>query len=116
MPSNSGLPDYQDLSFKVNFPIKHGSFSVWGIGSIDNFPKPEINDSTKWETAIDRTYFSWHLNMGAAGLTHKSLLGEKTYINTTLAGTGTLNKMDAKRFDDNMVPSPIGYLKTIRVK
>ena len=106
MPANSGLPDYQDLSFKLNFPIKHGSFSLWGIGSNDNFPKPKINDSTKWETADDRTYFSWHLNMGAAGLTLRSLLGEKTYINTTLAGTGTLNKMDAKRFDDNMVPRP----------
>jgi len=33
-------------------------------------------------------------------------LGEKTYINTTVAGTGTLNKMDAKRFDDIMVPRP----------
>ncbi len=106
LPSNSGIPDYQDLSFKLNFPNKHGSISVWGIGSIDNFPKPAISDSTKWETADDRTYFDWHLKMGAIGLTHKVLLGEKTYINTMLAGTGTLNKMDQKRFDDNMVPQP----------
>jgi hypothetical protein len=106
LPPNSGLPDYQDLSFKLYFPNKHGSFSVWGIGSNDNYPKPPINDSTQWETADDRTYFDWHLNMGAAGLSHRLLLDEKTYINTTLAGTGTLNKMDEKRFDDNLVPWP----------
>ena len=106
LPPDTGIPDYQDLSFKLNFPNKHGSFSVWGIGSIDNYPKPEINDSTKWETADDRTYFDWHLKMGAIGLTNKVMLGEKTYINTNLAGTGTLNKMDQKRFDDNMAAQP----------
>jgi hypothetical protein len=106
LPANSGLPDYQDLSFKLNFPYKHGSFSIWGIGSNDNYPKPPINDSALWKTADDRTYFNWHLNMGAIGLTHRVLLNEKTYINTTLAGTGTLNKMDEKRYDNNLVPWP----------
>jgi hypothetical protein len=106
LPSNMGIPDYQDLSFKLNFPNKHGSLSVWGIGSIDNWAKPEISDSTKWETADDRTFFDWHLKMGAIGMNYRIILGEKTYINTMLAGTGTLNNMDQNRFDDNMVPQP----------
>jgi hypothetical protein len=106
MPANSGLPDYQDLSFKFNFPVKHGSYSIWGIGSIDNFPKPQINDSLLWETANDRTFFNWGLKMGAMGMTYKKYFGDKTYINTTLAGTGTLNKMTEKRFDDYLVPQP----------
>lgn len=103
LPENTGVPDYQDLSFKLNFPNKHGSLSVWGIGSKDNYPKPEINDSSKWETANDRTYFNWQLQMGAAGITYKLLLGKQTYLNTTLAGSGTINNMDQKRFDDNLV-------------
>jgi hypothetical protein len=115
MPANSGLPNYQDLSFKLNFPVKRGSYSIWGIGSNDNFPKPQINDSIKWETTYDRTYFSWHLKMGAIGLSHKLLLSDRTYINTTLAGTGTLNKMDEKRFDDNMAKAQL-YLKTTSKK
>lgn len=106
LPPNMGIPDYQDLSFKLNFPNKHGNISVWGIGSIDNFPKPEINDSTEWETEDDRTSFDWHLKRGSIGITHKVLLGEKTYINTMIAGSGTLNNMDQKRFDDNMVSQP----------
>lgn len=103
LPKNMGIPDYQDLSFKINFPNKHGGVSVWGIGSSDNYPQPQINDSAKWETQYDRVYFNWHLNMGAAGVSYKLLMGKQTYINTTIAGTGTLNKMDAKRFDDSLV-------------
>jgi hypothetical protein len=106
LPPNNGIPDYQDLSFKLNFPNKYGSVSVWGIGSNDNYPKPKMSDSTQWQTADDQTYFNWHLNMGAVGINHKLLLGENTYVNTTLAGTGTLNKMDEKRFDNNMAPQP----------
>jgi hypothetical protein len=103
LPQNMGIPDYQDLSFKFNFPYKHGDISVWGIGSNDNYPRPQIKDSAKWETADERTFFKWHLNMGAAGVTYKLLLGKKTYLNTTLAGTGTLNHMDEKRADDSLV-------------
>jgi hypothetical protein len=106
LPASSAIPDYQDLSFKLNFPNKHGSISVWGIGCIDFMPQPQIKDSTLWQTAYDRTFFDWHLKMGAAGLTHKLFLGKKTHIITTLAGTGTINKMDAKRFDDNLVSQP----------
>jgi len=106
LPKNMGIPDYQDICFKLNFPNKHGNFSVWGIGSNDNFPKPQVKDSSNWEIPYDRVYFNWHLKMGAAGISNKLLLGKQTYISTTLAGTGTINKMDAKKFDDSMVPRP----------
>lgn len=103
LPENSGIPDYQDLSFKLNFPNKKGSVTLWGIGSHDNFPKPQITDSAKWQLSDDRMFFNWQLKMYAAGISHKLLIGKQSYINTTFAGTGTLNKMDAKRFDDKLV-------------
>jgi hypothetical protein len=106
LPMNTGIPDYQDLSFKLNFPNKTGSISVWGIGSIDNMKQPKVDDSSKWETAGDRWFFDWHLKMGAIGVTNKIILGKQTYINTTIAGTGTLNGIDNRRYDDNMVPQP----------
>jgi hypothetical protein len=106
LPINMGIPDYQDLSFKLNFPNRMGSISVWGIGSIDNQKQPKMSDSSDWETANDRLYFDWHLKMGAVGVTHKLILGKQTYIKTTIAGTGTLNGINNKRFDNNMVPQP----------
>lgn len=33
-----GLPEYQDLCFKINIPTKNaGNFAFWGIGGIDKF-------------------------------------------------------------------------------
>jgi hypothetical protein len=86
------IPRYQDLSFKLNFPTtKAGTFSVWGVGAIDNNTEPEDKDSVNWESDWDRTSYDWNISMGAAGITHKFLLGSKTYLNTSLAESGTVN-------------------------
>jgi len=104
------VPKYQDLSFKLNFPTKRaGIFSVWGIGAIDVNVQPKEDDSTKWETDWDRITYDWNLNMGAVGLSHKLMLGNQTYINTSVVASGTSNRMDAKRFDDDMLLRPNWY-------
>ncbi|MGE0078406.1 MAG: carboxypeptidase-like regulatory domain-containing protein [Bacteroidales bacterium] len=95
------IPRYQDLSFKFNFPTnKAGTFSLWGIGAIDYNNEPTEKDSTKWEMDWDRITYDWNLSMGAAGVSHKILLGKQTYVNTSLAVSGTVNKIDAQRYDD----------------
>ena len=49
------VPQYQDLSFKLNFPTQRlGTFSVWGIGAIDHNAQPIIADSTLWTEDFDR--------------------------------------------------------------
>jgi hypothetical protein len=106
LPAHSGLPVYQDLSFKLNFPNKHGSISVWGIGALDNMQKGQISDSSKWENENSRSSLDWKLNMGAAGITSKIFLGTKSYLNTTVAVSGISNQMDMKRFDNNLILKP----------
>jgi hypothetical protein len=106
LPANSGLPIYQDLSFKLNFPNKYGSIAVWGIGALDRMQKPQISDSSRWENENSRSDLDWKLSMGAAGITNKLFLGKQTYINTTVAASGTLNQMDMKRFDNNLIARP----------
>lgn len=104
------IPKYQDLSFKLNFPTKKaGIFSVWGIGAIDFNQQPKEADSSKWETDWSRITYDWGLSMGAIGVSHKLVLGNQTYINTTIAASGTNNKMDSKRFDDDMILRPNWY-------
>ena len=110
LPVYAGLPIYQDLSFKLNFPNKYGSISVWGIGAIDNMQKSQISDSSKWENESSRNDMDWKLSMGAAGITHKLFLGTQTYINTTVAASGTLNHLEMNRFDNNLVSRPNWYL------
>lgn len=114
--SNMGLipseqiPQYQDLSFKLTFPTANaGTFSVWGIGAADFNHEPEEKDSARWETSWDRINYDWSLNMGAAGITHRISLGRQSYINTSIAASGTVNTMDAKRLDDFLAPRPNWY-------
>jgi hypothetical protein len=109
LPAHSGLPVYQDLSFKLNFPTKYGSISVWGIGALDDMQKGQISDSSKWENENSRSSLDWNLSMGAAGITNKLFLGPQTYINTAIAASGTLNQMDMKRFDNNIIARPNWY-------
>ncbi len=91
---------YQDLSFKLNFPTKKaGTFSLWGIGGIDNGSEPLVKDSTTWETDWDRVGFNWDTYKGALGLTHKKMLGTATTLQSTIAGVGKYNKMEMKQLD-----------------
>ncbi|MDD4428292.1 MAG: carboxypeptidase-like regulatory domain-containing protein [Paludibacter sp.] len=101
------VPRYQDLSFKLNFPTqKAGVFSFWGIGAIDNNKEHDELDFTKWETDWDRVQYDWNLNTGVLGLTHKMIIGSRSYINTTLAASGIQNKMDATRLDSSLIRRP----------
>jgi hypothetical protein len=101
------IPTYQDLSFKLNFPTKTaGVFSLWGIGAIDVNNEPDELDSSLWKYDWDRIKYEWKLNTGASGLTHKIMLGKTSYINSTIAISGTQNKMGQSRLDDNLIRQP----------
>lgn len=105
------VPIYQDLSFKMNFPTaKAGTFSVWGIGGIDNVKEPEDADSTKWKVDFDRVKFDWNIKTGAAGVTHKLTLG-RSLLSTSVAASGTSNIADQTRFDDLLQMRPNAYIK-----
>ena len=42
-----GLPNYQDLSFKLNYPLKKGNFSVFGFGGTSRITGT-IDDTTSY--------------------------------------------------------------------
>lgn len=111
------VPEYQDLSFKVNLPTAAaGTFSVWGVGALDKNSEPLERDSTLWKSDYDRTYYMWKLNIGAAGVSHKLSLGNKLFLATTAATTATSNKFDQTRFDNNMVMQPNSNFKDVSGK
>jgi hypothetical protein len=105
--NQSQIPKYQDLSFKLNFPTKKaGNFSLWGIGAIDRNQEQEEHDPAKWETDWDRIKYDWKMNVGAIGISHKIILSTKTYVNTTLAASGTRNIYNMDRLDDDLLLRP----------
>lgn len=84
--SKNALPNYQDLSFKINLPTKRfGVFSLWGLGgeSDDNekyIPKIEEGEDPS-QGYIDFT----ESGMYAAGITHTFFPDDKSYIRTVLS-------------------------------
>lgn len=97
------IPKYQDLSFKLNFPTrKAGTFSLWGIGGIDQMTDMQETDSTEWTNNEDRLSNSWEEKFGALGFNHKLIIGSKSYLSTSIVGSGNYKEMSQQRLDDRL--------------
>ena len=104
---------YQDLSFKLNFPTeKAGTFSLWGIGGIDNTHKDALNAPSDWKTDIDRVNNNWDTYVGTVGLRHQITTGERSFVESHLAFSGTDDRISTDYLsDDASVFTPDSRLK-----
>jgi hypothetical protein len=103
LPPEMGKLRYQDLSFKLNFPTKKiGTFSLWGIGALDYQGRDATSDSAQWETDFDKEQYNTNLFMCAIGLNHKIIIGNKTYISTSLSPTGNGLSLEEKKITNTL--------------
>ena len=114
--------DFQDLSFKLNFPTKKaGTFSLFALGFIDKSWDVEM-DIKDIHTIYDASDQEGRLYNGAVGATHKIHFNNKWTWRTTVAYNMQRNKVDMEYwgliFDDNHKPTgfegkdyPFSYLK-----
>jgi hypothetical protein len=93
----SGVPYYQDLSFKVNFPSTPiGKISVFGLGGIsdieiwDSRNDKENREEMYGETGYDLTN---GVDMGLIGISSSKIINENTYIKTTAGISGHQNRV-----------------------
>ena len=85
--ASEGL-DYQDLSFKLNFPTKRaGLFTVWGLGLLDKVIQKGKENPKGWEYASDKQNTDNRFTKGMFGIGHKIYCGERSYVKTSLATT-----------------------------
>ncbi len=71
--------NYQDLSFKVNYPTAHsGTFSLFGIGGKSRSDK---TDNTLFDKNIS--------DLGVLGLTYRRKINETSYLQGALSISGT---------------------------
>ncbi len=85
-----GVPKYQDLSFKFQFPTKNaGTFSLFGLGGKSNINE-DVTDEENEDVILEKG--SWKADMGVVGIGHRYLFSNKTYLETNLSisesGTG----------------------------
>lgn len=99
----SGVPAYQDLSFKFNFPqTKLGAISFFGMGGTSstqlNDSKKSAEDLAKMSFPLDVDYSS---RMGVIGLSHSYMLGKKAYVKTVISASGESNNARVDTLDYN---------------
>lgn len=96
---------YQDLSFKLSFPTRTmGRFDVWGIGGIDGQSGSATDDSTKWEYETwDRVDSDLSLAVGAAGVSHDLILGQRSHLHTSFAATINRTRLNNRRLGDDLL-------------
>ena len=100
--------DYQDLSFKFNFPTaKAGTFAVWFTGLIDNY-RNDVIDPSEWETLWDSND-SWSRQRSwAGGLTHTLRYSSGGTLTSRIAYTGAYTKLGMNDYDEQLTKMPGG--------
>jgi len=117
LPEGEGLPVYQDLCFKLNFPAKKaGIFSLWGIGGIDSYEAKADEDTTLWKYYFNREYIDADLITGSAGLNHKYIIGNRTYIKTSAVASVFNNVDNLKWLMEDMQYVTSNKIKSLETK
>lgn len=87
-PAGDITPKYSDLSFKINIPTqKAGTFALFGLGGRNISSYDAVADSTKWGLDTDEWGFREEQKVGTAGLSHRILLSDKSYLRTVLSAS-----------------------------
>ena len=101
--SGSSIPQYQDLSFKIDVPgTKLGRFSLFGIGGLSYI---ELHDSKKdssdFSFGLAGTDTNFGSDMGVIGFSHLYFFDEKTRIKThiSISGSKSYTELDSLKFD-----------------
>lgn len=82
------LPQYQDLSLKLNFPTKKaGTFSLFGLGGLNKAVKDPVKDSTKWTDDDPNFVLASPSKLGVVGISHQIFLNKQSYLKTTFAAS-----------------------------
>lgn len=102
-----GLPNYQDLSFKLHLPTQNaGVFSVWGIGGRSNVAFEPDENPDEWTTSWDNNQYDTGSEVAAGGVNHRLNLGQQSYIFSSVVGAydGFTNVSDQLQRDGSIIP------------
>jgi hypothetical protein len=97
------VPNYQDLTFKINVPTKKaGTFSVFGLGGYNTAYSDPAKDSTQWTDNNPNLKLTQNSLLAIGGITHQYFTSSDAYIKTILSysyddaqkDVDTLNTLD----------------------
>ncbi|MCH2234193.1 MAG: TonB-dependent receptor [Crocinitomicaceae bacterium] len=94
----TAIPQYQDLTFKMNFPTKKaGRFTVWGVGGtsfIEFEPSGDLDSTNLFSGDNEQSKFT--SNTAVVGASHKYFFNKNTFYELILASSvsNTLGEID----------------------
>ena len=107
--TGSAVPQYQDLSFKMDLPTKRlGKFSVWGIGGLsyaELLQSQQSKGNNLYGFSARNAFF--RSNVGAGGISHTYLVNGSSFIKTNLGVSGQYNMITTDRVDTSTTPETI---------
>jgi hypothetical protein len=99
--STAATPDYQDLSFKLDFGrSKAGKFTLFGIGgrSKITFLGSEIEEGDLFAAKDEDSFVKG--GFGMMGVSHNLMVGKKSYLKTVVGGSFQGNSFEQDRYFD----------------
>jgi len=103
--AGASVPQYKDLSLKLNFPLKKGRISVFGIGGlsyIELLDKGE--DEASYGVTGTNTYFG--SDMGVAGITHVHFINDNIKIQNSISYSNIKSNTKLDSLYENRLPYP----------
>ena len=121
MPIETGLPDYTDLSFNMNFPTKKaGVFSLWSMNGYGRIANEPSKPPEEWETSFDNIKVELTYGLTASGLNHNIIIGKKSFLSSSLSFSGYTNSTVSSQQDTSLMYRPLSDISeknyTIRAK
>jgi hypothetical protein len=104
--STAAVPDYQDLSFKIDLGnTKLGQLAIFGIGGLSdiNFLGSDIDEGDLFAAKDEDSFVKG--SFGAVGLKHNLILGKRTYLRTVIGTSQRGNTFIQDRYFDLGMPS-----------
>jgi hypothetical protein len=100
--SENSLPNYQDLSFKLNLPTaKAGVFSFWGLGGVADDDEKYLPDTTAGENPEYGYRDYTRSGMYATGLSHMLYPDERSYLKTVVSFSGSYSSENYEDMDSS---------------
>ncbi len=103
----TGIPKYKDLSFKMNFPLKKGRISVFGLGGDSEIAMLDSQNGNEQDLYSEAGQdLVNHSRMGATGISYTHFINDKTHYKLILSGIYQAGGTTIDTLDISMMPHP----------
>ncbi len=88
--TGTAIPYYQDITFKIDVPLKKDKFSIFGIGGASNihFTNADNKDTANLYSNANRD-LKYKTSMGVAGAAYTHYFNSKIFLKTSIGSTYT---------------------------